>query len=132
MRALIDTDVLIDVGLQRSEWLHEAEAVFKWADRSGTAGVAWHSLSLIAFLMKRQAKPFLADVLERMTVVTTGHAEARAAMRLEMGDFEDAMQVVAALAYDAEVVVTRNAKHFRYGPIRAETPESFLRMVTPS
>ena len=48
------------------------------------------------------------------------------ATRLEMTDFEDAMQVAAARACGARFVVTRNTRDFRRSPIPAITPQEAL------
>jgi hypothetical protein len=45
-----------------------------------------------------------------------------------MTDFEDAMQV-AASAWGADVIATRNLQDFRKSPIPAQSPASLLRMT---
>lgn len=46
MRVLLDTNILIDVPLQRAPFVIQAIQVVNWAeDNPAQAGVAWHSLS---------------------------------------------------------------------------------------
>ena len=55
--------------------------------------------------------------------------DLRYGARLAVRDFEDAMQVAAATAGSAEVIVTRNARDYRRSPIRALTPAALLREI---
>jgi hypothetical protein len=44
-------------------------------------------------------------------------------------DFEDAMQVAAAERFGAQVVATRNLKHYKQSPIRAIVPTDLLTLL---
>jgi hypothetical protein len=50
----------------------------------------------------------------------------RQAARLEMKDFEDAMQVAAADACGAEVIATRKIRDYAKAPIRVATPRALV------
>src|SRR5262245_42860881 len=129
MRILIDTDVLIDVALKREPFAAEAIKVIRWAqDEPGQVGVAWHSLSNLAYLV-HPARPFIHDLLHFIEVAPTGTREAKQALGFPMKDLEDAMQAAAALAFDALYIVTRNAKDYKNSPIPAITPLAFLAEV---
>lgn len=53
MKVLIDTDILLDVALGRTEFFDDSAAVLIWAEsHPGQASVAWHSFSNIAYLLK--------------------------------------------------------------------------------
>ena len=43
-----------------------------------------------------------------------------------MNDFEDVLQVAVARAGSAELIITRNIKHYKKRPISAVTPEQFI------
>ena len=95
--------------------------------------VAWHSLSNIYYLLSRQkapgmvdAKDYLRDLLKFVIVVSTGTAQAKIALGLPMQDFEDALQVSAALHAGVDYIITRNQNHYRSSPVRALTPTEFL------
>ena len=128
MRVLLDTDILIDVALQRAPFVVQAIQVVNWAeDNPAQAGVAWHSLSNIAYLVRPSPRLFLEGLLRFVEIAPVGTREARQAMGLPMNDLEDAMQAVAALAFDAHYIVTRNLAHFRKSPIPALSPSQFLK-----
>ena len=56
--------------------------------------------------------------------------EIRQAGRLKLRDFEDAMQVAAAVACGADVIATRNHKDYAGAPIRVAAPGEVLKSLT--
>jgi predicted nucleic acid-binding protein len=130
MKALLDTDVLIDVALKREPFSASAARVIQWAeDAPGQAAVAWHSLANIAYLVRPDARPFLDHLLRFVDVAPTGTRAARQALALPMNDFEDALQAAAAVAFGAECIVTRNLGHYRKSPVPAYSPSQFLQQL---
>jgi len=132
MRILIDANVLLDVALARPR-LHEAsgEALSQCGRKENAAFVAWHTISNVYYILRHQANhdqatEFLGDLLKWVEVVGVGHTDAVRAFRYDMRDFEDALQVTAAEACSADMILTRNIEDFRASPILARTPEDFL------
>ena len=132
MKILIDANVLLDVALAR-HGLHEAsgKALSQCGGEENTAFVAWHTLSNVYYILRRQADhdravEFLKDLLQWVQVVGVGHADAVRAFGYGMRDIEDALQVSAAEACSADVILTRNIGDFRASPIAACTPDEFM------
>lgn len=131
MRALIDCNVLLDVGLDRMPWADASSAVLKLALRRRYDGfVAWHSLSTVDYLAKREEslepRAFISGLLDFLEVAPVGQADMQYALELEMPDLEDAMQAAAAVACRASRIVTRNTSDFTDSPVPAVTPAEFL------
>ena len=129
---LIDTDVLIDVALDREPF---SDAASELLDRLQTgpkrAFVAWHTLSNFYYLVASSqggsdARTFITELIRFVAVADCGTSAIGFAAGLGMPDFEDAMQVAAARACRARFVVTRNARDFRHSPIPAITPSEAL------
>lgn len=129
---LIDTDVLIDVALDRKPFSNAASELL---DRLQTgpkrAFVAWHTLSNFYYLVAPShagvdTRSFITELIRFVAVAECGTDGIAYAVRLDMADFEDAMQVAAARACGAGFVVTRNARDFRRSPIPAITPSEAL------
>jgi len=59
-------------------------------------------------------------------VVPTGNQDVDTALTLPMADFEDALQCAAAMAFQADCVVTRNTGDYRQAAVPAKTPEQFI------
>ena len=129
MRALVDSDVLLDVALARAPFSSDSAAVLRWAEAGGEAAVAWRSLSNCAYLLKSGGRPFIERLLRLVEVAPVGTTEARRALSLPMPDLEDAFQSAAALAWSADVIVTRNLDDYRHSPVPAVAPAEFLRRV---
>ena len=129
---LLDTDILIDVALDRRP---HSDAATELLDRlqkgPKRAFVAWHTLSNLYYLVApRRSGPGARDFVEQLTrfvaVATTGTDAIQYAAKLPMADFEDAMQVAAARACGARHIITRNLADFRRSPIPAIAPRDAL------
>ena len=130
MRALVDTDILLDIALRRERFFAEASQVIRWGqDEPGQLAVAWHSLSNVAYLVQPDARPFISHLLHFIEVAATGTREAKQATGFAMRDLEDAMQAAAAISFDAIFIVTRNVKDYKNSPVPAITPARFLSEV---
>ncbi len=127
MKVLLDTDVLLDVALFRREFYEASARVLEWAEAEpGQAGVAWHSLSNLAYLVRPDARPFLRELLQFVEVAPVSTESARLALEMSLGDFEDALQVASAIAFGATFLVARNLAHYKRSPLPALSPAQFL------
>jgi predicted nucleic acid-binding protein len=129
-RILIDTDVLLDVALNRRPYVEDSAEVLRWAEKGGAACVAWHSLSNCAYLLANDGREFLATLLDLVDVAPTSRQEAQSALHFPMKDLEDALQAEAALAWKAEYVITRNLKDYRHSPVPALSPPQFIAQLS--
>ena len=129
---LLDTDVLIDVALDRLP--HSAPAA-ELLDRiehgAETAYIAWHSVSNLYYVITPalggvSARDFIVELTRFVAVASTNTESIRYAAGLPMPDFEDAMQVAAARACGARHIVTRNVKDYELSPVRAVHPQEAL------
>ncbi len=138
MRILVDTDVLLDVALDREPHTEASARLLTACESNKIDGfLAWHSLSNFYYLVgtvrgEGDARQFLLDLVAFMSVAPTTTESLRFAGRLAIRDFEDAMQVAAAEACGADWIVTRNVRDFLRSPIRAVTPAAFLRQHSPA
>lgn len=131
MRLLLDINIILDVVLQRPGEAASTKLIATCGQHN-QAWLAWHSVATLAYLVERQkdsatARNLITDLLSWAQVVTTGHDDALHALQMAaMRDFEDALQVAAALACDASFIITRNTRDFVASPVAALTPEAFL------
>ncbi len=126
MRIMIDTDVLLDFALACDPFASAAKKVISWAEANpGHAAIAWHSISNIACLAPSGARNFLRELLSFVEVPAVGRSEVVRALQFSMRDLEDSLQASAALAFNANFLITRNAKDYRRSPVPAITPKEF-------
>jgi predicted nucleic acid-binding protein len=135
MRPLLDTNVLVDVALRRPG-LHEASgATVAWClNNPGSGLLAVPSLATFSYLVGRAALPakardFIADLIEGTDIARLDNSEVKRALTLPLADFEDALIAAAAESAGATHIVTRNVSDFRKSPVKAVTPEEFMRLV---
>ena len=129
---LLDTDVLIDVALDRRP---HSDAAAKLLDRierdPRNAFIAWHTASNFYYLAApsrggMSAHDFIVELTRFVAVATTDTEAIGYAAALPMTDFEAATCIAAARACGAEHIVTSNVKDFDRSPIRAITPQEAL------
>jgi predicted nucleic acid-binding protein len=129
---LLDTDVLIDVALDRAPHAEAAAGLLDLLERrSGSAFVAWHTIANFYYLVAptrggRPTRDFVLDLLRFAEAAPATTEALRKATQLQMRDFEDAMQVVAAETCGADVIATRNIRDYARSPLRAATPKTLV------
>lgn len=130
MRLLIDINVLLDVALLRPG-APESARLLAQCGRQHEGWLAWHSVATLAYLVERQlsdtsSRDFIRGVLDWADIAKTGRPDALAALDLPMRDFEDALQVAAAMACGAQFIITHNERDFKASPVPALSPDAFL------
>jgi len=137
MRVFLDTNILLDVLLNRPEFVAESEGVILRCEALGAEMlVAWHGLATANYLLKRgrteaQALSELDKILAWARVADGSDQDARRARHLGFGDFEDALQAASAESCGADWIVTRNTADFPKSRVPAVTPTGFLQQVPP-
>ena len=132
MKVLVDADVLLDVALDRKAFVDESSAVMEWCQQTpGSALLAWHTISNIYYMLRvarndAKGREFVADLLRFADVCSGGTEAVRRALTMRMGDFEDALQVAAAISGRAQFVITRNVTDYRNSVVEPMTPKEFL------
>ena len=130
---LLDTDVLIDVALDRPPHSDPAAELLDRIEHGAeAASIAWHSVLNLYYVVTPtlggvSARDFIVELTRFVAVATTDTEGIRYAAELPMKDFEDAMQVAAARACGARHIVTRNVQDYERSPIRAVAPGEALR-----
>ena len=133
MIVFLDTDILIDLALDRKPFSDDAATLIDAAEnRHFESFIAWHSISNYYYIVsakvkKQDAIEFVKDLLQFVNVASTSSKDVLYATGLLFSDFEDSLQVAAAKACNAEVILTRNVKHYKASPIQVQTPTDFIK-----
>jgi len=133
MKVLVDTNVVLDVLLERQPFLKNSLAIFQFAMLKHIRGyLASVSMTNIFYLLRKAGnKPddiyrMMEGLTALFTVATVSEATIADALALRWKDFEDAVQFVSARESGADYIITRNAQDFSSGSIEAVTPEQFI------
>jgi predicted nucleic acid-binding protein len=129
---LLDTDVIIDVALDRLPHAEYSAVILDFAEfRKITAYMAWHSLANFYYLVSaasgdKKTRRFIKELLLFTKVSETTTADAAYAVESALRNFEDALQMAAARNCSAEYIITRNIRHYKKSIIPAITPQRFI------
>lgn len=132
MRVFLDTNVLLDVLLNRPGLVVESEAVILRCEKAGDPMfIAWHGLATTYYLLRRgrteaEAMQEVDKLLAWARVADAGDAHVRKARGFGFPDFEDALQAASAAACLADCIVTRNVADFTKSQVVVLTPAEFL------
>jgi predicted nucleic acid-binding protein len=116
---LLDTNVLLDVILDRSPWANDATMLLDVIASGRARGyVAGHAVTTVYYLVERDkgraiATTAVSDLLDVLDVVPLEAADFRRGLALGLKDYEDAVQAAACLKIGARFLVTRNERDFK-------------------
>lgn len=136
MKMLVDTDILLDVALDRPPHAETSSQLLDALEsRPGAGFLAWHSLSNFSYLVapargRADARQFIVELTDFLEVAPTTTNGVRLAAEMPLPDFEDALQVAAALACGASLIATRNLADYRRSAVPAVSPTEALRRLT--
>jgi hypothetical protein len=133
VRILIDSNLVFDVFERRQPHYAASNQILKLARRGTVVGhVSSHTLANLFYLFGKSCVPFIRESMLPHIEVTAGDAhQTQVALRAGMSDFEDALQVAAALQCRAAFIVTRNVRDFKRSPIPALTPVEWIKRFGP-
>lgn len=129
---LVDLNVVIDVIQYRQPFYEDSAGVIDAVVRQQVSGrLAAHSVTTLFYVISRlrsreTAVTALTGLLDAFTVATVDDAVVRTALSWGWQDFEDAVQMAAAVEADVNYIVTRNPQDFQNGPIPVLQPPAFL------
>lgn len=135
IRALIDLNVILDVLQNRQPFFTDSAKALVLAEKGEIEGaVAAHSLTTLYYLYAKShssqlARSATSELLQFLTVASVGHSTFVRALSLPLSDFEDAVQMAAAMDVGAEYIVTRNLKDFQDGPLPAIQPGELANLI---
>lgn len=132
MRALLDTDVILDLLLDRPGFADSAAELWV-ADEQGRMDAYISAITPVnVFYIARKlkgaetARQAVGELLSALRVCALNQADLQTAMSLPMTDFEDAVQVACAMANQIDVIITRNLTDYKNAPLPAFSPPDFL------
>ena len=136
MKALIDTNVILDALMRRTPFNTVAEEIILLsAEGKISACIIASSVTDIYNILKKHMKrtePARLAILKLMSIVdvldVTGF-DCEKACALQMEDYEDALIAYCAKKHKADSIVTRDLKHFEGSPVKAIAPDDFLKTV---
>ena len=135
MRVLVDTNVFLDVMLNRAGLVAASAMALSKVERDGHhALVCAVSLTTLHYMLRRgrgetMARQDVEAILHSMELAPVSRTVLDLALASPMSDFEDAVIAHAAHQMGAQAIITRNLKDFTRSPVPAYTPEQWLHLT---
>ena len=135
MKVLFDTDVLLDVLLDREPFAQASAQLLSLVELAEIDGcVASTSVTTIWYLTRKslgaaKTRRAVEDLLGLVEVAPVNRIVLTQAVVSKFADFEDAVIAHAAHEARAHVMATRNVRDFKHSPVPAQTPDDILAAI---
>lgn len=132
MRVLIDTNVVLDLLLNRAPFDNDADAVFRLAKGYVREFVSASAITDIYYLARKVLKDsekvlnLLKHFLRFVRIAGVSKREIYAALDSGWDDFEDAVQNAVAESNGFDAIVTRDPDGFSGAVVPVYSPKDFL------
>ncbi|MBD5081542.1 MAG: PIN domain-containing protein [Ruminococcaceae bacterium] len=133
MKVMIDTNVIIDVLLERENFVEESYKVLSMCEGRHISGfVSASSVTDIYYLVRKYthsaklAYKAIGKLLEIVKVCDVTNNDVLTAFQKKAKDFEDCLVSVCARSNSCKYIITRNKKDFENFEVEALTPTEFL------
>lgn len=135
MRVIFDTNVVLDVLLDREPFAGDAAHLFASAEREELdAFLCATTITTIHYLASKalgsdQARVLVKKLLSLFEIAPVNRAVLESAEELDFTDFEDAVLHEAARHVGVQAIVTRDSKGFAQAALPIYTPGLLLKAV---
>lgn len=132
MRVLLDTNVVLDVLLNREPWVKGSAAVWRASDEGRITAT---TLTDIFYVSRRvagldTARQVVRTCLDGFEVCPVDRDALQQAEAMAGPDFEDNLQIACAVIANLDAIITRNKDDFEGAPIPALSPSELLAQLS--
>lgn len=138
MKVILDTNIVLDVLLNREPFVLSAAALFALVEQSRIeSALCATTITTIDYLLgqslpRPDARQALRRLMGLFELAPVNRSVIEEALSSRITDFEDAVLAESGRLVGASVVITRNAKDFRHGRLKALDPSEFLAVFSKS
>ena len=136
-RILLDTNVVLDVLLDRKPWVAEASALWEAVDLGRlTAAISATTITDVYYVARRsvsreKAREAITLCLATFLIAGMDAVTLRLALAIAGEDYKDDVQVACTQQLALDAIVTRDAEGFLDCPTSVLTPAQCLALLTP-
>jgi predicted nucleic acid-binding protein len=119
MKTLIDTNIILDIALNRQPFCREARIIFQYMEDEKIRGhISASTVTDIFYLLRKQigwqnATQYILELIEIVDILCVDKQTIINALSSGWADFEDAVQAQVAIENEIAIIVTRNVKDFQ-------------------
>ena len=135
MVLLIDANIILDVLLNRPDYVKDSAIIWKLCETEQMKGyVSTLTFANLVYIMRKQLDPEkIEDVFHKLNLIFEfadfSVSDLTHAADLNWKDFEDAVQSVIAERIHADYIITRNVRDFSKSRVMAFTPHELLARI---
>jgi predicted nucleic acid-binding protein len=135
VKVLIDTNVVLDVLLDRRPFSDPAGILFSMVEKGELSGFLGATTVTTIFYLATKvigrpgARKEVSKLLSLFEVAPVTRAVLDAALKSRISDFEDAVLCEAATHVGADAIVTRDAAGFKASSLPVYSPEELIRLL---
>ena len=132
MQVLIDTNVVLDVLLNRDDFVQDAVTILKLPESSVQKYVSASAITDIYYIArqeikdKAEVKNLLKTLLQIIHVADVSEDNILTALDSDWSDFEDSVQNAVAESHNYDAVITRNKGDYKNSNLKVFSPKEFL------
>lgn len=118
MKVLIDTNIVLDLLLEREPFINDALSLFEQIEQGKLKGyIAATTITNIFYIIRKaENREVAVDAVNRILIglelCEVNRTVIEAALRQGLKDFEDGIQLGCAITSQLDVIVTRDLKDF--------------------
>ena len=140
MRAILDTNVVVDVLQRREPWFQDGAVIFRAiANKQVTGCLTAKQIADLYFFSRKQfkgeenvdarARQVVGKILSLFELIDTLGIDCQNALGINNGDYEDAILIESAARAGVEYIVTRNPAHYKTSSVQVYSPVEFVRFI---
>lgn len=138
MTVLLDTNIIVDVALERQPHFEASQQVLLLVEQGQIEGyISASTFGDLYYIIRRsRGREWTTDFIDWLVtycqIATVNEAVIRMALTSNFRDFEDAIQYSTAIVNQLDAIVTRNPQDFPVTTPRILTPNQLIQEVTNS
>lgn len=138
MKVLLDTNVVLDVLLEREPFLADSKAVWQACDDGRIQGYVLASAVTDIYYIARKtaggavARRAVEVCLAAFSVCMVDQEVLERALELAGSDYEDNVQIAAAMQSKVDAIVTRDPHDYAHASVTVITPTALLAQLASS
>ncbi len=132
MQVLIDTNVILDVLLNREQFVDAAVTILKLSEDEVQKFVSASAVTDIYYMAYQELrdKQFVRELLKKLLsiihVACVSEENILTALDSDWSDFEDSVQNAVAESQNYDAVITRNKNDYKKSMLHVFSPNEFL------
>ncbi len=134
MSILVDTNICLDILQKRSEFYDTSKnALFLASKKNCKLFITTATVMDIMYITRKHfhdnsvQKSIVQEFISAFNLLKVSKRNIKHAFSSPMKDFEDAVQSDCSKNHFVKLIITRNIKDFLASPVKAVTPEDFIK-----